>query len=123
LNDLTAELRIKLDDLQDQNGYDGHRYELTHAPMDVDLLPGTQYFHILHERRDDLDFLMPQFYNGVTRPAVDGVDGTGEGTVSAAAMFRSLSNDLFEGEPNKVSRMRTRLCVPMRECKVLCLAC
>jgi len=45
---------------------------------------------------------MPQFYNGVTRPAVDGVDGTGAGALSAAAMFDSLSNELFDSESNKV---------------------
>jgi len=50
---------------------------------------------------------MPQFYNGVTRPAVDGVDGTGAGALSAAAMFDSLSNELFDSEPNKVSLFST----------------
>ena len=62
----------------------------------------SAYFQILHNRRADLDFLMPQFYNGVTRPAL-GVDGSGGGQMSAAALFGSLSNDLFDSEPNKVS--------------------
>ena len=75
--------------------------------MDSDLLPTSKYFEILHQHRADLDFLMPQFYNGVTRPAVDGVDGTGAGALSAAAMFDSLSNELFDSEPNKVSLFST----------------
>jgi len=77
------------------------------APMDSDLLPTSKYFEILHQHRADLDFLMPQFYNGVTRPAVDGVDGTGAGALSAASMFDSLSNELFDSEPNKVSLLST----------------
>ena len=84
------------------NGYNKGRYEVTHAPMDSDLVPDSQYFRILKERRADLDFLMPQFYNGVTRPGLDGVDGTGAGATSAAAMFSSLANDLFDQEPHKV---------------------
>merc|ERR1719253_2225304 len=103
LNDMTSMLRTKLDDLQDANGYDRGRYEVTHAPMDTDLTPNTSpYFQILHDRRADLDFLMPQFYNGVTRPAIDGVVGTGAGSLSGAAMFSSLSNELFDSEPHKV---------------------
>ena len=50
-----------------------------------------------------MDFLMPQFYNGVTRPMTDGVGGTGAGAMSAALLFTSLANDLFAQEPNKVS--------------------
>jgi len=42
-------------------------------------------------------------YNGVTRPAVDGVGGTGAGSMSSAAMFGTLANSLFDMEPNKVS--------------------
>jgi len=79
LSEMTYLLRTKLDNLQATNGYNRGRYELTHAPMDSDLLPTSKYFEILHQHRADLDFLMPQFYNGVTRPAVDGVDGTGAG--------------------------------------------
>merc|ERR1712087_540388 len=102
LSSLTSSLRTKLDALQADNGYDRGRYEVTHAPMDSDLVPDSQYFRVLKKRRADLDFLMPQFYNGVTRPGVDGVDGTGAGARSAAGMFSSLANDLFDQEPNKV---------------------
>ena len=45
LNDLTAKLRIKLDRLQVQNGYNRGRYELTHAPVRgncCQVLPATR---------------------------------------------------------------------------------
>ncbi len=94
---------MKLDALQLSNGYNRGRYELTHAPMDTDVSsPDSKYYQILKNRANDLDFLMPQFYNGVTHPAVDGVDGTGAGSRSATELFGNLANDLFAGEPNKV---------------------
>ena len=102
LNTLTSKLRTKLDALQVSDGYNRGRYELTHAPLDSDLTPDSMYFQILRDRRADLDFLMPQFYNGYTRPAVDGIDGTGVGALSAADMFKGLANDLFDSEPHKV---------------------
>jgi len=102
LSSLTYYMREKLDALQANNGYDRGRYEVTHAPMDSDLVPDSKYFQILKDLRDSLDFLMPQFYNGVTRPGLDGVDGTGSGADSAAGIFSSLANDLFDREPNKV---------------------
>lgn len=103
LDDLTSKLRSKLDALQVSNGYSRGRYEVTHAPMDSDLTPSSSaYFQILHNRRDDLDFLMPQFYNGVTRPAIDGVEAAGAGALSAADMFASLSNELFDKQAHKV---------------------
>lgn len=67
-----------------------------------DMNLSSMYFQILHNCNADLDFLMPQFYNGATRLAL-GVDGSGGGQMSAAALFESLSNDLFESEPNRVS--------------------
>ena len=100
---MTSRLRMKLDTLQATNGYNRGRYEVTHAPMDSDLTPSTsKYFQILKARRDDLDFLMPQFYNGVTRPGIHGVGGTGAGAMSAAVLFSSLANDMFKRQPNKV---------------------
>ncbi|KAL7476060.1 hypothetical protein ACHAW6_001942, partial [Cyclotella cf. meneghiniana] len=103
LDTLTSKLRVKLDALQLSNGYNRGRYELTHAPMDTDISsPNSKYYQILKNRSNDLDFLMPQFYNGVTRPGVDGVGGTGAGSMSAANLFGNLANDLFAGKPNKV---------------------
>ena len=102
LDSLTSMLRMKLNALQDSNGYSRGRYELTHAPMDSDLSStNSKYYQILKSRRDDLDFLMPQFYNGVTRPGIDGVVSSGVGSMSAVSLFSNLANDLF-GEPNKV---------------------
>jgi hypothetical protein len=46
---------------------------------------------------------MPQFYNGATRPIVDGLVGAVVGSVSAAAIYEDLANDLFSGDPTKVS--------------------
>ena len=77
LNDLTAKLRTKLDALQLSNGYNRGCYELTHAPMDSDISSiSSKYYQILKNRSADLDFLMPQFYNGYTRQGIDGVGGT-----------------------------------------------
>jgi hypothetical protein len=40
----------------------------------------------------------------LTRPVTYGVAGTGtDASVSAAAIFGSLANDMFNGKPNKVS--------------------
>jgi hypothetical protein len=103
LDSLTSKLRIKLDALQAVNGYSRGRYEITHAPMDIDVSrPDSKYYSILKARSADLDFLMPQFYNGVTRPGLDGVGGTGSGSMSALALFDMLSNDMFNEEPSKV---------------------
>jgi len=106
LNSMTSLLRTKLDLLQSNNGYNRGRYEITHAPMDTDLVPSnghdSKYFDILHERRADLDFLMPQFYNGYTRAGLDGFDGTGSGSIKASTIYSSLANEMFDNEPNKV---------------------
>ncbi|KAL3803576.1 hypothetical protein ACHAWO_012891 [Cyclotella atomus] len=45
---------------------------------------------------------MPQFYNGATRPIVDSLTGAVVGSVSAAAIYEDLANDLFSGDPPKV---------------------
>ena len=95
LSTTTSLLRQKLDSL-------GSGYEITHAPMDTDLLPASEYYQILKAQRNNIDFLMPQFYNGLTRPHVDGVGGIGSGSQSAISMYDNLSNDMFESEPNKV---------------------
>jgi GH18 family chitinase len=112
LNTLTSKLRTKLDALQASNGYNRGRYIVTHAPMDSDLTPSSSaYFQILKSRNADLSFLMPQFYNGVTRPAIDGVAGSGSGAMSAVSIFSSLANDMFSSRPNKVSSFDQTLSV------------
>merc|ERR1711935_569660 len=54
LKDITVGLRSSM-----QTGS-----ELTHAPMEPDIMPGKAYYDVLVEVADSLDFLMPQYYNG-----------------------------------------------------------
>jgi len=75
---------------------------VTHAPMDPDLLPSTAYYNVLKEVSSSLDFIMPQYYNGFTRPAIDGIDGTGSGSISALSHYNTLVNDMFDGDATKV---------------------
>jgi len=62
---------------------------VTHAPMDPDLLPDKAYYKLLKEVSSSLDFIMPQYYNGYTRPAIDGIDGTGTGSISALSHYNT----------------------------------
>lgn len=71
--------------------------------MDSDLTITSPYYQLLKAQRDNLDFLMPQFYNGITRPVIDGFANAGTGSVSTASVYTNLANDLFNFEPEKVS--------------------
>merc|ERR1712226_941087 len=103
LDGITSKLRVKFDALQASNGYSRGRYEITHAPMDIDVSrPDSKYYQILKSRRNDLDFLMPQMYNGVTRPVSDGLVGVGAGSMSSVHLYGNLANDMFDQEPHKV---------------------
>lgn len=75
---------------------------VTHAPMDVDLEPHTAYFQLLKEISYTLDFIMPQYYNGVTRPILDGVDGSGNGATSALSHYNTLANEFFGGDATRM---------------------
>jgi len=68
--------------------------ELTHAPMEPDLMPGTGYFKVMQDVADKLDFLMPQYYNGYIRP-YENFDG-------ALDHFRTLTDTVFNGDASKV---------------------
>jgi chitinase len=71
--------------------------------MDSDISTvNSKYYQILKARHADLDFVMPQFYNGATRPVLDGVGSAQQGSMSAASIFSLLSNDMFSGKPEKV---------------------
>ena len=70
--------------------------------MDPDLIQYTAYYNIIKEVASSLDFIMPQYYNGVTRPAIDGIDGTGSGSVSALSHYNTLVNDVFNGDATKI---------------------
>jgi hypothetical protein len=71
-----------------------HSAELTHAPMEPDVTPGTGYYNVLKDVADSLDFLMPQYYNGFVRSHSD-FDG-------AISHYTDLTEDLFGGDPTKV---------------------
>jgi len=75
---------------------------LTHTPMDADLLPGTAYFELLKGISNDLDFIMPQYYNGITRPITDGIGNAGPGRSSALVLYQIAVNDIFGGDPTRV---------------------
>merc|ERR1711915_187953 len=92
LKDITLGLKAELP----------HDSIVTHAPMDPDSMPGNAYYDILVEVADSLDFLMPQYYNGFTRPAIDGFDGTGSGSVSALEHYQNLVDNMFGGDATKV---------------------
>ena len=65
LRGITSELRTKLDTLAESLRLQDslpHDMELTHAPMDSDMVPGNTYYEVLKEKRAELNFLMPQFY-------------------------------------------------------------
>ncbi len=70
--------------------------------MDSDLTITSPYYQLLKAQRDNLDFLMPQFYNGITRPVIDGFANAVTGSVSTASVYTNLANDLFNFEPEKV---------------------
>mmetsp|Transcript_29584 Transcript_29584/g.62319 ORF Transcript_29584/g.62319 Transcript_29584/m.62319 type:complete len:522 (+) Transcript_29584:1631-3196(+) len=95
LSTMTNLLRQKMDAL-------GEGYELTHAPIDVDLVSDSPYYQILRDQQANLNFLMPQFYNGLTRAARDGFDGSGSGQVSARSLYGNIANDMFQGQPDKI---------------------
>ena len=94
---MTIQLRKKMNAL-----VPAKHYELSHAPMDSDLVPGSPYYEILKTHNEKLDFVMPQFYNGITRPVQDGFDGTGVRLTSTSEVYNSIANDLFPGQPTKV---------------------
>lgn len=68
--------------------------ELTHAPMEPDMVPGKAYFDVLVEVADSLDFLMPQYYNG-------NVYSHSNFDV-ALNHYNNIVNTMFHGDPTKV---------------------
>jgi len=77
--------------------------EITHAPMDPDIMPNKPYYEqVLKVTGHQLDFLMPQYYNGYTRPVIDGIGGTGSGSVSALSHYTTIVDNIFGGDPNRM---------------------
>lgn len=76
---------------------------VTHAPMEPDVNQGTAYYNILKNNANYLDFLMVQWYNGYTRPAIDGLSYTSDGSrPNALPQYNVLVNDMFGGDATKV---------------------
>ena len=77
---------------------------VTHVPMDADTAPGLPYYDkVLKVSGSALDFLMPQYYNGYTRPAIDGIDGTGEGMrISALSHYQDIVDGIYGGDSTRV---------------------
>jgi len=92
LTDVTLGLREKLP----------NDSEVTHAPMDSDMVPGKAYYDVLVKVGSSLNYLMPQYYNGVTRPVIDGVDGTGSGSVSALSHYTTVIKNVFDGDATRM---------------------
>jgi chitinase len=67
--------------------------ELTHAPMEPDMVPGKAYFNVLKEVASSLDFLMPQYYNGYVRPNTN--------FAGALSHFTTITNQMFGGDASK----------------------
>ena len=77
--------------------------EIAHAPMDSDIIPGKPYYdNVLAVTGHYIDFLMPQYYNGYTRPAIDGIAGTGAGSMSALSHYNNIVNGIYGGDPKRV---------------------
>jgi chitinase len=62
----------------------------------------SKYYQILKRLHADLDFIMPQFYNDVTRPTTDGVNRSGAGSMRAQSIFNNLANDMSMSKQHKV---------------------
>lgn len=76
---------------------------VTHAPMETDCQQGTAYYNILKNNAAYLDFLMPQYYNGYTRPALDGLSTTSGGPrPNALPHYNTLVDDVFSGDATRV---------------------
>ncbi|VEU43680.1 unnamed protein product [Pseudo-nitzschia multistriata] len=69
-------------------------FELTHAPMEPDMVPGKGYFEVLKEVASSLDFLMPQYYNGYVQ-SHSNFDG-------ALDHYTTLANQMFNGDASKI---------------------
>eukprot|EP00751_Fragilariopsis_kerguelensis_P031753 CAMPEP_0170906538 /NCGR_PEP_ID=MMETSP0735-20130129/754_1 /TAXON_ID=186038 /ORGANISM="Fragilariopsis kerguelensis, Strain L26-C5" /LENGTH=812 /DNA_ID=CAMNT_0011302459 /DNA_START=61 /DNA_END=2499 /DNA_ORIENTATION=- len=68
--------------------------ELTHAPMEPDMVPGKAYYNVLRGVASSLDFLMPQYYNGVVESSTN--------FPGALSHFTTITNEMFDGDASKV---------------------
>lgn len=87
---LTSGLRAGLDALP------GGPKLLTHAPMDHTLDVGDPYFQLVEQHAGDLDFLMPQYYNG----GLSAFDP--QGLAAIETHYRALVDGPFKGDASRV---------------------
>ncbi len=99
LSGLTSSLRQQMDEATVETS---KHYELSHVPMDSDMVPSSPYYQILKAQHWNVNFVAVQFYNSITRPALDGFDGSGSGQVSASSIYSNIANDIFPEQPDKV---------------------
>jgi len=77
--------------------------ELSHVPMDSDIVRGKPYYDdVLKKVGPLLDFVMPQYYNGVTRPALDGLTNRGRGAMATLDHYKNLVHDIMDGDATRV---------------------
>ena len=69
--------------------------------MDTDLVTDSPYYQILKTHHEHLNFLMPQFYNGITKP-INGFTSALAGRPSLDQVYSNLVNDMFQNEPEKI---------------------
>lgn len=91
LEEMTIQLRQKMDAIVPAKDY-----ELTHAPMDSDMVPSSPYFQLLKRQNDKLNYIMPQFYNGYNN-LNNGFVGSG-----AHVVYNDIANIMFPQQPEKV---------------------
>jgi chitinase len=75
---------------------------VAHAPMDADIVPGTAYFEMLKDVAWALDFIMPQYYNGLTRAQTDGFHNAQQGQMATADHYDALVNQVFGGDATRI---------------------
>ena len=69
---------------------------VTHTPMDSDLAVGRGYYEVVKEvGAASIDFLMPQYYNGITRPNRDGF-------ASARSHYNNLVSQVYNGDATRM---------------------
>jgi hypothetical protein len=75
---------------------------VSHAPMDADLVKGSKYLTMLASVKSSVDYILPQYYNGITRPGIDGFFNANGGRVVTADHYKYLVDYLFGGDATRV---------------------
>ena len=66
--------------------------------MDADIVPGKAYYDILVDIGSTLDFLMPQYYNGIIHPLRDGFGPNSPGIQH----YNQIKDNMFGGDATKI---------------------